>query len=96
MRTTVPNGNLWLTEATEIDVNDCDILNDGNLFFVWLIGYVVIPPEKNGGLKVLYIVMPVLEKNHCFTCLLSSEGCDSFHRDLDSRFVPQKGGVKKQ
>ena len=46
MRTTVPNGNLWLTEGTEIDVNDRDILNDGNLFFVWLIGYVVIPHEK--------------------------------------------------
>ena len=38
MCTVGPNDNLWLTEATGIDANGCDMLNAGNFSHIWTIG----------------------------------------------------------
>ena len=43
MCTVGPNDNLWLTEATEKDVNSYDTLNDGNFALFWTMGGVVSP-----------------------------------------------------
>ena len=46
-----------------------------------------------------FVVVVILEiKTTVFTCLLSSEGCDSFPKHLDLALAPNKTneGVKKQ
>ena len=35
MCTTGPNDNLWLTEASEMDMNGCDMLADSNFALFW-------------------------------------------------------------
>ena len=43
MCTAGPNDNVQLTEATGMDTNGCDMLNDGNFALSWRIGDVVGP-----------------------------------------------------
>ena len=38
MCTVGPNDNMWLTEATGMDVNGFDMLNDGNFTLFWEMG----------------------------------------------------------
>ena len=41
MCTVGPNDNLWLTEATRMDTNGCDMPNDSNFALFWTTGDVV-------------------------------------------------------
>ena len=38
MFTTGPNDSLWLTEATGMDTNGCNMLNDSNFALFWTVG----------------------------------------------------------
>ena len=42
-----PNDNLWLTEATGMDTNGCDMTNDSNFAIFWAVGDVVGPHGDN-------------------------------------------------
>ena len=43
MCTVGPNDNLWLTEATRMVTNGCDMPNDSNFALFWTMGGVVAP-----------------------------------------------------
>ena len=45
-----PNDNLWLTEATRVDINGFEMLNDGNFALFQEMGVVVGP--HGGEMKI--------------------------------------------
>ena len=47
MFTACPNDNLWLTKATRMDTNGCNMLNDSNFALFWTMGGVVGPHGGN-------------------------------------------------
>ena len=79
-----PNDSFWTTEvtATGMDTNGCDMPNDSKFALFWALGGVVGP--HGGNMKNRrFVVVVILEiKINGFTCLLSSEGCDSFPKHL--------------
>ena len=98
MCTAGPNDNLWLTKATRMDTNGCDMSNDSNRALFWTVGGAVAP--HGGKMKNWdFVVMDILEiKIIIFICLPVTEGCDSFPKHLDLTLSPNKTneGVKKQ
>ena len=99
MCTVGPNDNLWLTEATGMDTNGCDMPNDSN--FALFFGQQGVLWVRMGTKRRIgdFVGMVILEiKITVFTCLLSSEGCDSFPKHLYLALAPDKTnkGVKEQ
>ena len=95
MCTAGPNDNLWLPEATGMNTNGCDMPNDSN-FALFLDNRGRMGTKRRLGDFVGMVILEI--KITVFTCLLSSEGCDSFPKHLDLALAPNKTntGVKKQ
>ena len=47
MCTAGPNDNLWLTEATGMDTNGCDVSNQSKISLLWTMRDVVGPHGDN-------------------------------------------------
>ena len=95
---TVGQKSLLSTEVTSINTNGYGEQNDTNFALFWPTRGIVGPQggkSRVGG----FVVMVILEiKTTVFTCVLSSEGSDSFPRHLDLALASNKTnrGVKKQ
>ena len=66
-----PNDNLWLTKATRMDTNGCDMSNDSNRALFWTVGGAVGP--HGGKMKNWnFVVMDILEikSSFLFACRL--------------------------
>ena len=98
MCTAEPNDILWLPEATVMNTNDCDMLDDSNFLFFGAIEAVVGPHGGNMKNRRCFSYRVLEIKITVFACLLSDEGCDSFPKHLDLALTPNKTneGVKKQ
>ena len=98
MRTVGPNNHLLLTEATSLDTNGCGMPNNSN--FALFLDNGGCCGSACGKMKNwrFYSYGNFGDKNTVFTCLLSSEGCDSFPKHLDLALASNKTneGVKKQ
>ena len=53
MCTAGPNNNLWLTEATGMDANDCGMLSTGNFALFWTMGGRGVVGPRGGKMKIL-------------------------------------------
>ena len=97
MCTAGPNENLWLTKATRMDTNGCDMPNDSNCAFFGQRGVLWVRMGPNWKITD-FVVMAILEiKITVFTYLLSDEGFNSFPDHLNLALAPNKTneGVKK-
>ena len=100
MRTVGPKNKLLSTEVTGMDTNGY-VIQNATKFAMRMGngGYCGSAWGQDQEMEVLQLCMVTLEiKITVFTCMLSSEGCDSFPKHLDLALVLNKtnGGVEKQ
>ena len=93
-----PNDNLWLTKANEMDKSGCDMPNGSNFALFWTVEGAVGPHGSDIKNWRFCSYGNFEDKNHRFTCLLGTQGCDSFPKHIDLTLVSNKtnGGVKSQ
>ena len=98
MFTAGPNNNLLLTEATEMDTHGCEMLNDSTFARFYNGGCRGSAWGPNEEFEILQLWYFWRYKITAVTCLLGSEGCDSFPKHIGLALVPNKTneGVKKQ